>query len=189
MYEFKPAGASIDARRSTVPLGAVLVTYRCTTCGETHEGLPDIGYRFPDPYFGVPEPERANRIRVTTDICAIDETDFFVRGVLLIPIRNHSDHLGLGVWVSQKQANFQTYLDNFDTADIGPFFGWLSNHLPFYEQDTWALKTMAHFQGNNQRPIIKLAPCEHPLYADYSEGITLDRAWSLVHHKGEASGT
>jgi hypothetical protein len=170
-------------------LGATPVTYRCATCGETHDGLPDIGYRYPDTYFGIPESERERRVRVTTDICAIDDEDFFVRGVLLIPIKDQSDRLGLGVWVSQKRENFQTYIENFDTAEIGPFFGWLSNSIPFYEKDTWALKTMAHFQGNNQRPLIKLAPCEHPLYLDYSEGITLDRAWSFVHHKVEASDT
>lgn len=158
------------------------MTYRCVTCGDTHEGLPDVGYRFPDSYFDVPEAERENRVRVTSDICAIDDEDFFVRGILLIPIKDGDDHFGIGVWVSQKRENFQTYLENFDTPDIGPFFGWLSNRIPFYEQTTWALRTMAYFQGNQQRPLIKLESCDHPLYVDYSEGITLDRAWSYVHH-------
>jgi hypothetical protein len=159
------------------------VTYRCATCGETHDGLPDVDYRWPDPYFDLPEAERSLRIKATSDTCLIDDRDFFIRGVIFIPIRNHTDYLGIGVWVSQKRENYQTYLDNFNTAEIGPFFGWLSNRISFYKPDTWAIKTMAHFQGSIQRPLIKLEPVDHPIYRDYSEGITLDRAWSIVHFK------
>jgi hypothetical protein len=165
------------------------VTYRCTTCGAIHDGLPDVGFRWPDPYFAVPESERSHRIKATIDVCAIDDDEFFIRGVLLLPIKESSDHLGLGVWVSQKRENFQTYLDNFDTPDIGPFFGWLSNEISFYERESFALKTMAHFQGNNQRPLIELQPSDHPLYLDYANGITLDRAWSIVHAHGPTNLT
>ena len=157
------------------------MTYKCATCGETHDGLPDIGYKWPDPYFGVPEDEREQRVYSNTDICRIDDDSFFIRGVLLIPVHDYEHDFGLGVWVSQSEKSFQTYVDNYDTADIGPFFGWLSNTLPFYEEDTWALKTMAHFQGNGQRPLIKLDESDHPLYIDYSKGITLDRAWEMMH--------
>jgi hypothetical protein len=157
------------------------VSYRCATCKRLHEGLPDVGYQWPDPYFGVPQAERAKRIKGNSDVCAIDDEYFFLRGVILIPITGTSDHFGVGVWVSQKRENYETYLNNFDTPEIGPFFGWLSNVLPFYEQTTWALKTCAHFQGNNKRPLIEVTPCEHPLYVDYSSGVTLERAWQIYH--------
>jgi hypothetical protein len=110
--------------------------YRCATCGQTHTGLPDVGYRWPDPYFDVPEVERSKRITATSDACSIDNRDFFIRGVLFIPIKDQLEAFGLGVWVSQKRENFQKYLENFDTAEIGPFFGWLSNSIPFYSPNT-----------------------------------------------------
>jgi hypothetical protein len=176
-WQRNPASLNLIVRRHRV-------TFRCATCGETHEGLPDLGYRWPDPYFDVPEAERPLRIMGTSNTCSIDDRDFFIRGVILIPIKGQTDHLAIGVWVSQKRENYQKYLDNFDTTDIGPFFGWLSNSISFYKPDTWALKTMAHFQGSNQRPLIKLEAMDHPLCRDYSEGITLDRAWSIVHFKG-----
>ena len=137
------------------------------------QDLPDLGYRWPDPYFDVPQAERSRRIVSTPDTCSIDERDFFIRGVLLIPIRDQANYLGIGVWVSQKRENYQTYLDNFDTDQIGPFFGWLSNRI----------------QGDNKRPLIRVEPTDHPLAKDYSEGITLDRAWSIVHFEEPASGT
>ena len=162
------------------------MTYVCATCGKTHDGLPDIGYQWPDPYFAVPESEREARVRSNSDVCSIDEENFFIRGVLLIPVHNQEQRFGLGVWVSQSHENFETYLANYESADIGPFFGWLSNELPFYEETTWALKTRAHFQGNGQRPLIELAPCDHPLYKDYSKGISLDRAWEMVHWNSDS---
>lgn len=131
----------------------------------------------------MPEAERATRIWSSPDACVIDDRDFFIRGVILLPVNDTGEQLGLGVWVSQKRENFETYMENYDTPGIGPFFGWLSNRLACYEQDTWALKTMAHFLGGGKRPVIEPAPCDHPLYADFSNGITLDRAWELVHSK------
>jgi hypothetical protein len=125
------------------------MAFQCASCGRTHEGLPDVAFRWPDPYFSVPEAERPLRIQGNTHTCIIDDEAFDIRGVILIPIIGSSDHFGLGVWVSQKRENFITYLENYDTSDIGPFFGWLSSSISFYSVDTWAIKTMAHFQGNN----------------------------------------
>src|SRR5512145_2137938 len=45
------------------------VPYRCATCGKEHDDLPDLGFRWPDPYFGVPEAERPTRIQATADTC------------------------------------------------------------------------------------------------------------------------
>jgi hypothetical protein len=157
------------------------MAFRCPTCGKEHEGLPDLGFRWPDPYFGVPEVERGARIKGTSDVCAIDNEDFFVRGVILLPIVESEDHFGIGAWVSQKRENYETYLSNFDTADIGPFFGWLSNSIAFYEPETWLHPSQVRFQGNRLRPLIELQESDHPLYRDYAEGISLSRAWQIVH--------
>jgi len=159
------------------------MAFNCATCGKTHDGLPDVAFRWPDPYFTVPEAERTARVRGDTDSCVIDGDAFYIRGVILMPIKETADHFGLGVWVSQKRENFVTYMENYDTAEIGPFFGWLSNSISFYEVDTWAIKTMAHFQGKGQRPLIEPEPSDHPLYIDYSRGISLERAWDIAHGK------
>jgi hypothetical protein len=157
------------------------MSYKCATCGQTHDDLPDMAFRWPNQYFAVQEGERAARVKGNTDTCTIDKKAFFIRGVILIPILGTSGHLGIGVWVSQMPEDFQTYLNNYDSSEIGPFFGWLCNSIPFYKPDTWAMKIMAHFQGGNRRPVIQLEPSDHPLYLDYSQGITIDRAWSIAH--------
>jgi hypothetical protein len=85
------------------------------------------------------------------------------------------------VWVSQKSENFDAYLENFDSDQIGPFFGWLSNNISFYAEETLNLKTMAHFRSGGLRPRLELEPTDHPLAIDQRNGITLEKACEIVH--------
>lgn len=158
------------------------MSFRCQTCDEIHEGLPDIGADYPDSYYDVPEDEREKRIFITSDLCSIDNEDFFIRGVIQIDVHGQDNDFGFGVWVSQKKENFQIYVDNFESDQIGPFFGWLNTRLSCYDEDTLALKTMAHFRGAKTRPYIEVEPTDHPLAIDQRDGISLERAWELVHH-------
>ena len=160
------------------------MSYRCATCGEFHNDLPDVGIDKPDYYWEVPAAERAERVEITSDTCIVDDEHFFIRGVVEIPILESARTFGFGVWVSQKRENFQTYLDNFDSNQIGPFFGWLSNRIAFYEDDTLLLKTMAHFRGAGMRPTIELEATEHQLSKDQTNGITMEKAWDIAHYYG-----
>lgn len=157
------------------------MSYVCSCCGETHEGLPDIAFDQPTYAREVPDSERATRVKLGTDLCVVDDEHYFVRGVIAIPIRDHPETLGIGAWVSQKMENFRKYEDHDDSADIGPFFGWLSNDVPFAGTSALHLKTMVHFQGGDLRPLIRLEPTDHPLAAAQRDGISLEEAWEFVH--------
>src|SRR5262245_32283107 len=156
--------------------------YRCVTCGKIHDDLPDLGADKPDPWWGVAEEERDARIELTSDTCIIDGESFFIRGVIEIPVHERPEPFGFGVWVSQERENFLTYVVHYDSAEIGPFFGWLCTRLSCYPEDTLHLKTMAHFRSGSRRPSIELEPTDHPLAVDQREGISLARAWEIVHH-------
>ncbi|HEY2783841.1 MAG TPA: DUF2199 domain-containing protein [Fimbriiglobus sp.] len=158
-----------------------MATYRCITCGQDHDGLPDIGATYPDPWFGVPEVERSSRVQWTSDTCRIDD-DYFIRGVILIPVVDYPQSFGFGAWISQSKENFESYVKNYNSPDIGPFFGWLCTRIHSYQPaDTYLLKTKAHFVGHGQRPLIEVEPTDHPLALDQQNGITLARAWEMVH--------
>jgi len=159
------------------------MTYKCTHCGETHDDLPDLAADRPDAWWGVPEAERARRVKLSSDHCIIDGDAFYIRGVLDIPIHDYEHPLGFGVWVSQKKENFYNYVKNPETDEIGPFFGWLSTRIKYYEPGTLEIKTMAHFRVGNLRPWIEVEPTDHPLAIAQREGITLDKAWEIVHFK------
>src|SRR6516225_4092162 len=108
------------------------MSYRCSVCGKEHDDLPDIGADKPDQWFGIPEKERKRRVKLTADTCVIDNEDYFIRGVVEIPIHEQEEPFGFGVWVSQKRENFEKYLANFDSDKIGPFFGWLCTRIAYY---------------------------------------------------------
>lgn len=157
------------------------MSYICSWRGQPHDGLPDLAFDKPDYAHDVPQNEWAHRVRLEEDLCIVDEEHHFIRGFIEIPIQGHSETLGIGAWVSQKPENFWTYVEHFDSSEIGPFFGWLSNDFAFGGESTLHLKTMVHFQGQGLRPRIKLEPTSHPLAKAQQEGIRLEAAWSFIH--------
>lgn len=158
------------------------MAYHCTICGREHDELPHIGTDRPAQWWDVPEDERARRITLTSELCVIDNRDHLIRGVIEIPVVDHDEPFGFGVWVSQKSEHFQTYIENLDSDAIGPFYGWLCTHISCYPAETLLLKTRAHFRTGGLRPFIELEPTDHPLSVDQRNGITLARAWEIVHH-------
>ena len=156
--------------------------FRCTLCQEEHEELPDIAMRAPDPYLAVPEDERAERTTFTPDRCTVRDEDgehYFIRGVIMIPIHGQDEPFGLGAWVSQSRANYDRYARN---EEMEPTFGWLVNRVAHYQESTLLLKMRVHFRRGDQRPTFELEPTDHPLAVEQRTGISLERAWEIVHH-------
>ena len=106
----------------------------CSVCGEIHKEMPDIGsfapYHWNDTFNNDP------KSLLTEDLCIIEERDYFIRGVIQIPILKSEEYFGWGVWVSQKKENFEVYREKFNDDSIGPFFGWLSTKIDYYNTDT-----------------------------------------------------
>lgn len=166
--------------------------FTCSVCGELHEGLPDFAFDAPIHYHQIPETERSRRCYKTHDLCVIDDRDFFVRGVLYVPIRDTALSFGWGIWSSLSQSNFTRYIDLGDSTDVtgeGPWFGWLSNRIPSYP-DTLNLKLKILLQGGHRRPHFIPEPTEHPLSLAHYDGIGIDEATAiaerLLHPPGPA---
>ncbi len=156
------------------------MSYACSICGEKHIDLPHIGYAAP--FQWADEFIKDPNSLLTEDLCIIEGRDFFVRGVIEIPVHDYESEFGWGVWVSHKEENFKAYRERSDTADIGPFFGWLSTTIDYYPESTLELKTMAYYQGDGLRPRILLEESEHPLHCQQRDGISLAKAWEMIHH-------
>jgi hypothetical protein len=149
--------------------------FKCTCCGEWHEGLPDLAFAAPYYYDQLSEEQKKIIAKKSDDLCSIDD-DFFIRGILLLPIVDRDTEFGLGVWVSLSETNFNRYVELFEHPDPtaeGPYFGWFSNRLPGYP-DTLSLKTNVHLQPYPQRPRIVLEPTDHPLSIHQHRGIEFD---------------
>ena len=156
------------------------MSYSCATCGEKHDDLPSIGAHAPFQWSS--DYESDTNSLLTDDLCIIEGRDYFVRGVIHIPIHNQEETFDWGVWVSHKKENFELYREHFnDGVQIGPFFGWLSTRLDYYSEDTLNLKTRVHYRTNGHRPWIELEPTDHPLSVQQRDGITISQAWAIVH--------
>ena len=153
---------------------------KCAECGEEHDELPDIGSA--SPYHWRDELDSDPNSLLTEDLCIVEREDYFIRGVLQIPLLDRDDYFGWGVWVSLKKENFETYRKQFDSDAIGPFFGWLSTEIDYFSTTTLNLPTTAKFVGGGTRPRIFMNDCEHQLRTNQQEGITLEAAWGIVHH-------
>lgn len=167
--------------------------FQCRTCGSWHEGLPDVAFDAPHEYDCLSEVQRKTMARKSSDLCSIGDEDFFVRGVLELPIRGRDDFFGIGVWVSLKKENFDRYVELFDSQDPtgnGPYFGWLCNRIAGYP-DTLHLKTNVHLRPAPTRPVVDLEPTDHPLAVHQRSGISLDELQALIepvlHPRGASS--
>jgi hypothetical protein len=105
----------------------------CRGCGERHKGLFDLACDGPEHWPGDRqsdrEPNSAVRARtdvLTEDFCVIEGRDHFVRCVLQLPIIGATDQVfGYGVWSTLSPANFNRYLETFDSGaqgDLGPWW-------------------------------------------------------------------
>jgi hypothetical protein len=165
-------------------------SFKCSSCGEMHEGMPSFGADAPLSYYAVPEAERETRCSLGTDDCVIDQTKFFVRGCIEIAVEGEDEPFSWGVWVSLSETSFHEWVKYFGESNrshVGPFFGWLNAWLKPYP-DTINLKAQVHLRDDGIRPFIELEPTGHPLAVEQGTGITRERAaelYSIMVHDND----
>jgi hypothetical protein len=158
--------------------------FKCTSCGEWHEGMPTFVTAAPLYFCSVPAAERGERCVLSGDTCIVDREFYFVRGSLEIPVHGASEPFAWGVWVSLSMPNFDLFVACFGErrrSHVGPFFGWLSAELPLYPS-TENLKTRVHLRDDGARPYIELEPTDHPLALEQRNGIGVERVAEIYAH-------
>jgi hypothetical protein len=157
-------------------------SFVCPVCRQHHDELPHISSDFPEPYFAVPEDELDARVAWTPDTCVIDDEQFLVRAILELQLDDHPDPLGFNLWISLAREEFLTYVEHFESADIGPFRVAIATELAGYPRSTVGLEATVYFRGGGQRPRLDLDQTDHPLSLDQRTGITLSMACQLIHY-------
>jgi hypothetical protein len=164
----------------------VTMSYRCRTCGETHEGPPfSWGFGAPAGWPVTADPASGCRGELSDEQAILEcegETDYFMRGNIWLPVTDGDEDFSFTVWVSLSEASFQRSCDVWDDparADEPPYFGWLSSDVPGYPT-TISLKTHVHTQPVGVRPHIELEPTDHPLAVEQREGITVARVIEIA---------
>src|SRR5579883_1357153 len=155
--------------------------WKCGHCEEWHVG-PCLDFGYDAPHYWRKKDAEASQRESRTPNCAIEDRDFFVRGVIHLPIFGSNETLCWGVWGSLSRENFERLLAidrEKKRAKLPAMFSWLSNRIPDYP-DTLNLKMHAHIQEPGQRPHFELEPIDHPLSREYHEGITLARVKEIM---------
>lgn len=167
-----------------------MTTFFCSVCGHQHSGLVmDLAYQRPADVFNIPDDERPTRIRSNDDVCIIDDAEFYIRGILALPVRELDDQFCWGVWAQVDKDGLDYYLAHWNVAstdDLAPFPGLLSGGIGAYP-DSDQLSVAIHLQSNNQRPWFVVLDQTHPLAQAQQMGITLHDVATFVapvlHHQ------
>lgn len=156
--------------------------FKCDVCGQYHEEFPmDLAYKRPGDYFKIPKNERSERVHINEDICVIDDKEFYIRGIIELPVKNNSDTFRFGTWARINKDDFEKYLELWDATEINepPFLGQLSGGIGFYEE-TDKLEVNIYLQSNNDRPKFKLISKVHLLGIDQEQGISMEKVHQFV---------
>jgi hypothetical protein len=187
--------ARIRNTRTAVTLDDLAnLKWKCTSCEEWHTG-PCLDFSYGAPYYWTKEHEEESRRAglhpklgkgypktfLDEDFCVIDGKDFFVRGLIHLPILGTAETLCWGVWGSLSRKNFEMLWDlRGDRQESLPaMFSWLSTQIPEYP-DTLNLKMYAHVQTSDERPHFELEPADHPLSQEFHNGITPERVKEIM---------
>lgn len=158
--------------------------FKCASCDEWHEGIPGWGWKYPIDYSVIPEAEREERCFLTTDLCVVDDRDFFVCGCLELPVAGSDDMVSLRVWLSVNETDFFAFQDLIGVerrSHNGSYFGWLRVSIPTYP-DTMNLKTTIHIRDHGIRPYIEVQPTDHPMALEQRQGVGPERIQALYDH-------
>ncbi|PBQ31668.1 hypothetical protein CNR22_07760 [Sphingobacteriaceae bacterium] len=159
--------------------------HTCKNCGKEHADWPALTYDSPTAYNVLPQNVKERIGDLESDFCVVsheEQTDRFIRVVLLQKVIDHCEDLHYGLWVSLSEKSFSDYSDNFHNEDHETeYFGWLSNDLPDYDFEK-SIPTTVYTKKGNQRPeIIPHKDFDHPFVHDYYDGITKKEAEKRIN--------
>ena len=153
--------------------------YKCTTCEKEHDEWPALAFASPYNYNILSEKDKKSIAELNEDFCVIkyeDQTDLFIRTILLQKVNDGCQNLDYGVWVSLSKKSFDDYSEHFKTGNQDVvYFGYLCSKIPEYD-DTLSIKMNVIVKKGTNRP--EVIPHEDqmdiPFVRDYYNGITVE---------------
>jgi hypothetical protein len=166
------------------------VRWICSRCGQEHVGIP-LDWAYDRPLYW--EGPQSDDDWLSEDLCVwtddAGKLNFFIRGVLYVPIVDSGQTLGYGVWSSLSRESFTRIYELWDSpkrVEEPPYFGWFSNSLPGYPE-TRSLPLDVVTNEFDKRPSLELHDSDHPLVTEQRDGITLERAREIAERNMHSS--
>lgn len=143
-------------------------SFICAVCGQSHSGLStDTAFTLPDVVWAIPEAEREQHAKWTSDLCQLGER-YFIRCLLPINFIDQPGYYGWGIWAEVDWPVFKRYLDLYDAdgSEEPPVAGLLSNEVAVYGE-TVGLPVSIQFGPSSKRPTLSFAKgVDHTLRED-----------------------
>jgi hypothetical protein len=165
---------------------AAIFAFKCSSCGEIHEGSPSFAFKAPDQFASLTEAQKSEMGTLTEDFCTIthsEGTDRFIRAVLEVPIHGIEEPFLWGIWVSLSEKSYNAYSETYDDPVPGQgFFGWVCNKIALYPYEHSRPADVV-VQGGRSRPLVVLHkgdPEDDLLVIDQVNGISIKRAQELA---------
>ncbi len=151
--------------------------FDCSTCKEHHPELPmSMAFASPDFISKMLPWDQESRCKSSEDWYIVDDSMFYIRGCLEIPVVGGGQPFVLGIWSTLNENDFDTTMELWtDPSRINepPYLGMLSNDIPTYT-NTRLLQTKVQTRQSGERPLI-FVPDKHPLGRDQRDGITREK--------------
>ncbi len=162
-------------------------SFTCATCGKQHPGLPlDYGFGLPDEVYTLGYVEQYLRSRSNKDLCTLDESRYFLRGVIRVPFVDSSEEFCWGIWVEVSKAAHDTHAQGFeaDLSQLPRYDAKLANELRG-SGGTLGLAVEVQYSAGNERPAFHFPrSATHVLARDQREGIDSARHHEMLEAVG-----
>lgn len=161
-------------------------SFSCSTCGQEHSGLPqDYSFELPDEVYKLDFIAEYLHSRSNSDLCTLDESRFFLRGVIPLPFQASSEEYCWGVWVEVSREDHDQYVRGYneDQSAQPSFVGKIAN-IPGYAE-TLGISVIAKFGTKGQRPSYYMdGSLSHGLAVDQRDGIDSTRHHEILSAVG-----
>ncbi len=154
---------------------------RCSCCGEwVTLDEPALAFRWPEPFRRLDADARsAPDTFCDTSFCAIGGEQFYMRGLLPLPVHGLQERYSIGAWVRLERADWQLARRMWDERGndrLPELDGELANHVPhLFEVSTEGLAVRVRLH-DEMRPTFRLIGTGRPLEDEQQHGISAHRA-------------
>ncbi len=150
----------------------------CSKCGEDHplEEM-ELTFRRPDDAAKLSPEDRQRLLQENNDLCIIEGSRFFIRGVLPLPVDSRESPYNIGLWVEVSREAFERVYELWDSEDQlreHPFAATVANEIPI-SPGSLGHAAELHLAGPTSRPNVFLKASDHPLYVEQRGGIDVHR--------------
>ena len=161
-------------------------------CGQTHKGVEDLQFFWPDPWPHGAKIEdnkaltaaRLDGDFLSPDFCVMEGKFYAIRAVLELPVG--LSKLVFVTWSALPKIEFVSYFNAASRVQApgqGRAAGHLLNNIPGYGK-TYGMNTVLEAPGRGLRPKLFTVDESHQLTQEQRQGITLDRMFELYSLHG-----